>query len=60
MSCKKCSNCFFGDKCRSATVCDNYDPITECAEDERIADVLEEGYIEYCDAWETYIKRFRD
>lgn len=53
---KRCSDCYFGDKCRSCCVCDNYFPIDpERAEDE-LFDTIEQERLLYLEAWLEYVE----
>lgn len=56
---KRCSNCYFGDKCESLYVCDDYSPIHDLTDDE-IAEMVEDGRQEFLDAWREYIEEYSD
>lgn len=53
---KHCSNCYYRDMCEQEEPCDDYTPIDESAEDEEIAEMIEERRQEYYEAWFEYIK----
>lgn len=56
---KKCSNCYFGDKCRSLHVCDDYSPINELTDDE-VDEIIEARRHEFLDDWNQYIEECSD
>lgn len=56
---KRCSDCYFGDKCKSLNACDDYSPIYELTDDE-IDEMVEEGRQEFLDAWRQYIEEYSD
>lgn len=56
MNNKKCENCYFGDKCKSLCVCDNYFPIYDLTDDE-VAEMVENERPEFQDAWNQYIEK---
>lgn len=59
MKIKRCSNCYFGDKCRSPYACDNYSPIHEFTDDE-VDEMIENGRLEFLDEWNQYIEEYSD
>lgn len=56
---KRCSNCYFGDKCRSLYDCDNYSPIHDLT-DEEVDEMIENGRREFLDEWNQYIEEYSD
>ena len=56
---KRCSNCYFGDKCESLYACDDYSPIHDLTDDD-IAEMVEDGRQEFLDAWREYIEEYSD
>ena len=56
---KRCSNCYFGDKCRSSHVCDDYAPIEEIS-DLEVEIMVEEGRREFYREWLEYIDECSD
>lgn len=59
MKIKRCSNCYFGDKCRNSYVCDNYSPIHDLTDDD-IAEMVENGRREFMGEWNQYIEEYSD
>lgn len=60
MNCKKCEDCYYGDTCPDASVCEGFEPITDEGEDTLILEHIEEDREEYRDAWNTYISEYND
>ena len=56
---KRCSNCYFGDKCESLYACDGYSPIHDLTDDE-IVEMVEDGRQEFIDAWRKYMAEYSD
>lgn len=56
---KRCSNCYFGDKCRNLYDCDNYSPIHDLT-DEEVDEMIENGRREFLDEWNQYIEEYSD
>lgn len=52
---RKCSNCYFGDKCRSHRVCSNYCQIDLELADEELFGKIEQDRTLYFKAWVEYI-----
>ena len=51
----RCSNCYFGDKCRSLYACDDYSPIGELT-DEDVDEIIETKRQEFLRDWNKYIE----
>lgn len=60
LSNKRCKDCYYGDVCPSAEVCEDFAPITEVAEDAVIEEIIEQGREEYRAAWNEYISEYQD
>lgn len=58
MNNNKCRTCYFGDKCSCLSLCSNYCPISEDAEDERIEQLTHDEYDDYRNAWLEYINEY--
>lgn len=56
---KKCSNCYFGDKCWCLDFCDDYYPIDDLT-DEEIDEMIEAGRREFLGEWKQYIEEYSD
>lgn len=56
---KNCSSCYFGGKCSSSHICDNYSPITEL-DDEDIELMVESERWTFFDEWQQYVKEYSD
>lgn len=54
-----CSNCYFGDKCRSLYACEDYSPISEFA-DENVDKIIEDERREFLKEWNQYIEEYTD
>lgn len=52
---RRCSNCYYFDKCKGGTLCDDYYPIDEEAEDEMIDELIEDNRRAYRQEWQSYI-----
>lgn len=55
----RCSNCYFGDKCRSLYACEYYSPVGELT-DEDVDEIIEVGHQEFLDEWNHYIEEYSD
>lgn len=60
MSNKRCKDCYYGDVCPSAEVCEDFAPITEEAEGAVIDEIIERGREEFRADWNTYISANQD
>ena len=56
---KKCSNCYFGDKCRISHACDNYSPINDLT-DREVDEMIDAKRLEFMDEWNQYIEEYSD
>lgn len=56
---RKCSNCYFGDKCRSSHTCDNYSPINDLT-DREVDEMIDAKRREFMDEWNQYIEEYSD
>lgn len=56
---RKCSNCYFGDKCEGSHACEDYSPIYDVTDDE-IAKIIDNRRREFLSAWMKYIEDYRD
>lgn len=54
---KQCSNCYFGNKCRSLYICEDYSPINP---DEDTEEIIERGRTEFMEEWFQYIDEYSD
>lgn len=52
---KKCSDCYYGDKCPSSSVCEFYTPVGEEAEDLEVEEFIEQQRKEFQEEWDEYI-----
>ena len=52
---KRCSDCLFGDKCRSYHVCDNYYPIDPKLAEDELFETVEQERLLYFESWLEYI-----
>lgn len=57
---KKCSNCYFGDKCGCGEICDDYAPLIDELTDEEVSKMVEIGRVAFYDAWIEYISEYED
>lgn len=55
MNNKRCDNCYYGNVCPSAEVCEDFTPITDEAEYIVIGEIIERGREEFRAEWDTYI-----
>lgn len=54
---KQCSDCYFGNKCRSFYACEDYAPINP---DEDADEIIENGRKEFMEEWFQYISEYSD
>lgn len=60
MNNRKCSNCYFGDKCKSKQVCEDYSPIIDAPTDVEIEKMIENGRNAFYEEWNEYISEYED
>jgi hypothetical protein len=55
LSNKRCKDCYYGDVCPHAVVCEDFTPITAEAEEAVVGEIIENGREEFRSEWNTYI-----
>lgn len=60
MNNRRCSNCYFGDKCRSNQACEDYSPIIDEPTDAEVEKMIEDGRETFYEAWNEYISEYED